>query len=231
MNGIIGMAYGIIVVTSLLSLGLTSVAASLIVHICELFASGTNGIMHYRYKNVNKKTFKKLLLPSIGGALLGSTLLFSLVKYQYLVRPAIAVYILIVGGYIIYKAYYRQRKGKKIKQIQAVGFFAAIVDAIGGGWQILVSTTLIAGGRNALYTIGAVSGVKFFVALTSSITLFAFSGHANWQAIFWISLGNLWIGPIGPYIAKSLPRKTIMISIGVVVICISLYQLFFYLLK
>ncbi len=145
------MAYGIIVVTSLLSLGFTTVAASLVVHICEMSASGINGISHYRYKNVNKKTFKKLLVPSILGAFIGSTLLVRLIKHQSVVKIYIACYILIIGIYIIYKAYHKAKRGKKIKQIQAVGFFSGVIDAIGGGWQILVTTTIIAGGRKMLF--------------------------------------------------------------------------------
>jgi len=224
-NGIIGMGYGITVVTSLLSLGFSSVVASSVVHFSEIFAAGSNGLIHYRYRNVNKKTFKKLLIPSILGALAGSTLLYSLNRYQYIVKPLISFYILVMGCYIIYKAFHKTMPGKKTKQLYAVGFISAIIDAIGGGWQTLVSTTIIAGGRSALYTIGSVSCVKFFVALTTSITLVAFTGHINWQVIFWIILGNIWIGPIGPYIARKLPRKAMMVVIGITVLSISMYQL------
>lgn len=224
-NGIIGMGYGITVVTSLLSLGFTSVAASSVVHISEIFAAGSNGLIHYRYRNVNKKIFKRLLFPSILGAVAGSILLYSLLKYQYIVKPIISIYILAMGCYIIYKAFHKTNPGRKIKQLYAVGFISAIIDAIGGGWQTLVSTTIIAGGRNALYTIGAVSGVKFFVALATSLTLVLFTGRINWQIVFWIILGNIWIGPIGPYIARKLPRKVLMVFIGITVVSISMYQL------
>ena len=227
-NGTIGMAYGITTATALLSMGITPITTSSVVHISEIFTGAVNGIMHFRFKNVNKVMFKKLLYPAIGGAIIGSILLFMLSKSTQLVKSIVSVYILILGIVILYNALRNKLPKRKIKIIGIVGFLTAMFDAIGcGGFGTTASTTLIAGGRNVLRTIGAVSAAKFFVASASSITLIVLAKSVDGTLLLMLVTGGLIVSPIGPYLAKRLPKKALMITLAIAVIIVSIKQLFF----
>ena len=74
-DGALGMAYGVTSTTFLLSMGIPPVAASASVHSAEVFTSGVSGLAHLRFGSVDKKLFKKLLLPGIIGGILGAYVL------------------------------------------------------------------------------------------------------------------------------------------------------------
>lgn len=73
-DGALGMAYGVTSTTFLLSMGISPVAASASVHSAEVFTSGISGLAHLRFGNVDKKLFKKLLIPGIIGGVLAAPL-------------------------------------------------------------------------------------------------------------------------------------------------------------
>ena len=97
------------------------------------------------------------------------------------------------------------------------------MDSIGGGgWGPIVSSTLIARGRDARYTIGSVNLTEFFVALASSITFFAMIGLNHWQIIIGLILGGVVAAPIAAYLASRLPVKKFMIVVGILIILVSI---------
>ncbi len=227
-NGTIGMAYGVTTTTLLLASGVAPAFTVIIVHILEVFTAGATGLIHFRMGNVNKKLFKNLLIPGIIGAIIGAYVLYSLKDYIHIIKPIISGYILILGVIILYRAVRKIAKGKKIKYLYPLGFIAGFLDSIGGGgWGTIVSTTLIAGGRNARYTIGSVILSRFFVALVSSATLITLIGFTNWYVVAWLVAGGLAGSPIGPYLAKHIPVKITMVLVAIAVILISLKQIFF----
>src|SRR3546814_10248587 len=60
-DGALGMGYGVISTTLLLSGGVNPVVVSGRMHTEEMFSSGASGYSHYKLGNVNKKLFKTLL--------------------------------------------------------------------------------------------------------------------------------------------------------------------------
>src|SRR5690606_41401813 len=60
-DGALGMGYGVISTTLLLSTGVNPVVVSGSIHTAEMFSSGASGYSHYKFGNVNKKLFKTLL--------------------------------------------------------------------------------------------------------------------------------------------------------------------------
>ncbi|MBL7910304.1 MAG: TSUP family transporter [Bacteroidia bacterium] len=227
-DGALGMAYGITATTFLLSFGISPAASSASVHTSEVFTSGVSGLMHLKFGNVNKKLFKNLLIPGVIGAILGAYILTSLSNFNYIIKPVVSLYTLILGGIIIYKAIKKNTARKKTKRIFPLALFGGLLDSIGGGgWGPIVSSTLIAGGRNARYTIGSVNLAEFFVALASSLTFITLIGLTHWMIIAGLIIGGVIAAPIGALIANKIPTKTIMILVGLVVIIISLKRIFF----
>ncbi len=227
-DGALGMAYGITATTFLLSFGIAPAASSASVHASEVFTSGVSGLMHLKFGNVNKKLFKNLLIPGVIGAILGAYVLTSLENYNFIIKPLVSIYTLILGGIIVYKALKKDSIRKKVKRIFPLALFGGLLDSIGGGgWGPIVSSTLIAGGRNARYTIGSVNLAEFFVALASSLTFITIIGLTHWTIITGLIIGGCIAAPIGAVLANKIPTKTIMLLVGLVVVIISLKRIFF----
>ncbi|MCW5910002.1 MAG: sulfite exporter TauE/SafE family protein [Cyclobacteriaceae bacterium] len=223
-DGSLGMAYGVSATTFLLSFGISPAASSASVHTAEIFTSGVSGLTHLRFQNVNKKLFKSLLVPGMLGAVAGAYILFSLEDYNYIIRPVVSVYTLILGMAIIRKAVLMQiRKKRKTKNVPALAAFGGFMDSIGGGgWGPIVTTTLIARGRHPRYTVGSVNLAEFFVSLASSLTFFATIGLSHLQIIAGLMLGGVIAAPLAAKITSRLPVKRMMIFVGIVVVLVSI---------
>lgn len=235
-DGAIGMSYGVTSTTFSLSMGIPPASASTAVHLSEILSNGIAGVMHYRMGNVNTKLFKRLVIAGMAGSALGAFLLSSLDAYAHYTRPIISVYTLILGAVILNKALKinakKGRSKKKITNIRSLGFFGGFIDAVGGGgWGSIVLSSLIAGGRNALFSLGAVKLSRFFVAFMSSLTFLTMLKGLHWDAIGGLILGSAIASPIGAKVANRISAKTIMTSVGIIVILVSLRTIIKFLLS
>lgn len=226
-DGALGMAYGVSASTFLLNFGVPPAAASASIHTSEIFTSGVSGLMHLKFQNVNKKLFLTLLLPGVVGAAIGAATLSTLEQYNYILKPLIAFYTLYLGIIIIGKAFGRRRKKIKTKHIPRLATFGGFMDSVGGGgWGPIVSSTLIAGGRHPRYTIGSVNVTEFFVALASSLTFFSIIGISHWNIIAGLIVGGVIAAPFAALASRRLPVKAMMVTVGILVILISLRILY-----
>ncbi|TND10545.1 MAG: siroheme synthase [Bacteroidetes bacterium] len=230
-DGALGMAYGVSATTFLMSFGISPAVASMSVHASEVFTSGVSGLMHLKFGNVNTKLFRNLLIPGVVGAIVGAYVLSSFEEYNGYIKPFVAAYTLFLGVVIIAKALRKDRVRKKIKRLIPLAATGGFLDSIGGGgWGPIVSSTLIAWGKNPRYTIGSVNLAEFFVALASSFTFATIIGLSHWQVIIGLVIGGTIAAPFAAFLAKKLNVRTAMLLVGVVVIIISLrimYKSFF----
>jgi hypothetical protein len=209
-------------------MGIPPASASTAVHISEILSNGIAGWMHYRMGNINKKLLKLLLIPGIIGAVLGAFLLSSLEEYAHYTKPLISIYTLILGIVIFKKSgVLRTNKasvvGPKIKKIGTLGFAGGFIDAVGGGgWGSIVLSSLIAGGRNARYSLGTVKLSRFFIALMSSLTFVTMLNGLHWYAVAGLVLGSAIASPIAARISNKISAKTIMVAVSIIVILVSL---------
>ena len=235
-DGAIGMSYGVTSTSFSLAMGVPPASASMGVHLSEILSNGIAGWMHYRFGNVNWKLFRLLLIPGIAGAVTGAYLLSSLEHYSAYTKPVVSLYTLILGFVILAKAYQskvkRTRKDGKIKKISLLGLFGGFVDAVGGGgWGSIVLSSLIAGGRNARFSLGTVKITRFFVALMSSLTFITMLNGAHWEAVAGLVIGSALASPIAAKVSNKISAKTIMVSVGILVILVSLRSIINFILK
>jgi uncharacterized protein len=222
-DGALGMAYGVSATTFLLSFGVSPAIASMSVHASEIFTSGVSGLMHLKFGNVNSKLFKVIVLPGVVGSILGAYILTEFENYNDYIKPIVGTYTLILGFIIIYKVIRKHQKRKKIKHVGWLATLGGFLDAIGGGgWGPVVSSTLIASGKNPRLVIGSVNLAEFFVSLASSFTFFTLIGGSGWQTILGLILGGVCAAPIAAHLSKKLNVKAMMIFVGIVVIIVSL---------
>lgn len=235
-DGAIGMSYGVTSTSFSLAMGVPPASASMGVHLSEILSNGIAGWMHYRFGNVNWKLFRILLIPGIVGAVTGAYLLSSLEHYSNYTKPLVSLYTLILGGVILSKAFKVNRKHKdpkgKIKKISLLGLFGGFIDAVGGGgWGSIVLSSLIAGGRNPRFSLGTVKITRFFIALMSSLTFITMLNGAHWEAVGGLVIGSALASPIAARVSNKISVKTIMVSVGVLVVLVSLRSIVNFILK
>jgi len=226
-DGVLSMGYGVTSATCLMSFGVSPVAVSAAIHTSEIFTTGVSGYSHYKFGNVNKKLFKHLVIPGVIGAVLGALMLVYLgEKYGNYLMPVIALYAGFLGLKILIKAFNGQTKNKKIKRIGWLAGAGGFFDSFGGGgWGPIVTSSLISKGRSPKYTVGSVSLTEFFVTLSSAFTFFVTVGVTHWNVVLGLLIGGSIAAPIAARLAGKLPRKTMMIAVGVMVMiwCVRMF--------
>ncbi|MES2794538.1 MAG: sulfite exporter TauE/SafE family protein [Bacteroidota bacterium] len=229
-DGTLGMGYGATSTSFLLTMGIPPAISSSSVHLSEMFTTGASAISHHRFGNINNKLFKYLLLPGIIGSVIGAYLLSDVLDGDA-IKPFIALYMIILGSVIIRKALKTNIVKKKTKRLGALATFGGFMDAVGGGgWGPIVTSTLLGRGRDPRYTIGSVNAAEFAVAFSSGITFLFFQGFDSWQVASGLILGGVIAAPFGAFLLGKLPRKPLMIMVGILVIVLSmrtLYKIYF----
>lgn len=219
-DGAVGMGYGVTSTSLLMSMGVPPAAISGSVHTAEIFSSAASGYSHYKFGNVNKKLFKVLVIPGVLGAVAGAGMLVWMGdKYGNLIKPFLAAYCMVLGFRILYQAYKRNKKNKKVKRAGWLAGAGGFLDSFGGGgWGPLVTSTLISKGRSPQYVIGSVSLSEFFVTLSSAMSFFVFIGITHWQVIMGLMIGGAVAAPLAAKLAGKLPVRTMLICVGLMVI-------------
>lgn len=225
-DGSLGMGYGTISTTFLLSYGVSPAIVSSRVHSARVFSSGVSGYSHHRFGNINKKLFKTLVVPGVIGAIIGASLAFLGQKYAVYVRIPLSIYTLYLGYFILRKAFGKREFENKVKRAGWLASAGGFMDAFaGGGWGTLVTSTLIAKRRSARYVIGSVCLAEFFVVLASSITFFILLKHIPLLDVAGLIVGGLIAAPIAARLVGKLPLKTMFIIVGGFVVLTSLNTL------
>ncbi len=219
-DGMLGMGYGVTSAIGLLSMNISPAAISSSIHTAEIFTAGASGYSHYKFGNVNKKLLRAILIPGVLGAIAGALLLLYLdINGSMLVRPLLAIYMLFLGVRILIKAFKNNTVRKKIKNVGWLAGAGGFLDSFGsGGWGPLVTGTLITKGKTPRYVIGSVSLSEFFITLASALTFFTVLGIQHWQVTLGLLLGGVIAAPIAARLVGKLPRRTMFIGIGTIIV-------------
>ncbi|MFY8092340.1 MAG: sulfite exporter TauE/SafE family protein [Niveispirillum sp.] len=224
-DGAIGMAYGVTASTVMMSMGVPPATASASVHVAEMFTTGASGFAHWRARNVRLDLVWRLALPGMIGGALGAYIL-SGVDGDF-IRPLVAVYLLVMGALILWKALHPPPPHElSTRKVAGLGLTGGFLDAIGGGgWGPMVTSTLIGGGTTPRYAIGSTNLAEFFVTVTVSVTFILTIGLELWPAILGLIIGGVVAAPFAAMVTQKLPDKPMMILVAVVIMLLSLRNL------
>jgi uncharacterized protein len=224
-DGTLGMGYGATSTSFLLSFGVPPAISSMGVHVAEMFTTGASAISHYKFKNINKKLVRNLLIPGVIGSILGAYLLADVIDGK-VIKPYIALYMIVLAIIIIVKGLRKKIQKKKTKQLGLLAIFGGFMDSIGGGgWGPIVTSTLMGQGRDPRYTIGSVNTAEFAISFASGITFLLFGGISGWQVIAGLVIGGVIAAPLGAYLVNKIPRKPVTVLVGLLLIFLSLRTL------
>ena len=225
-DGALGMAYGVTASTFLLGMGASPAVASASVHIAEIFTTGVSGIAHARFGNVNRKLFLRLLVPGTLGALLGVAVVTQIDGRA--LKPYVAAYLLLMGLYILSKAFRRLRpNAQEPRHVAKLAVFGGFVDSVGGGgWGPVVTSTLVGSGQDPRTTIGSVNFAEFFLtfATAAGFTLLAVEG--TWPVVAGLVIGGIFAAPFAALLCRNLSTRALLISVGTLITLLSAWNVY-----
>jgi uncharacterized membrane protein YfcA len=224
-DGALGMAYGVLTNTALLSIGIAPAQASALVHTAEIFTTSASAASHIYHRNVDWRYVLRLGVPGVLGAILGAWILSNVDVAA--ARRYVYVYLLVMGAYILWRsmriAPIRERPAS---WLPPVGFVGGFLDASGGGgWGPVLTSTLVGSGHAPRHTVGSVNTAEFFVTVASATTFFVELGASPLQHLIPLVLGGLLAAPVGGWAVKHISGRVLMSAVGTLIVLLSLFQL------
>ena len=224
-DGALGMAFGVISNTLLLSLGVPPAAASAGVHTVETFTTAVSGISHVLQRNVDWRLFLRLMVPGVIGGALGAYVLSNV--HADAAKPFILIYLSAIGVILIYRAYRFPAQEKPPKVVEPLGLVGGFLDAAGGGgWGPVVTSNLLVQGATPRMTVGTVNTAEFFLTTTISVTFITQLGFAAFTvATLGLLIGGVVAAPLGAVLARRVPAKGLLLMVGLILTLTSAYNL------
>jgi uncharacterized membrane protein YfcA len=225
-DGALGMAFGTITNTLLVSLGVPPALASARVHTVETFTTAVSGISHVLHKNVDWWLFVRLAVPGMIGGALGAYVLTQI--DAAVAKPFVLAYLSLIGLYLIWRGLRHKPQARRPRVIAPLGLIGGFLDAAGGGgWGAIVTSNLLVQGAEPRKVIGTVNTTEFFLTLTISATfLVALGAEAFTIATVGLLVGGISAAPLGAYAAKHISARPLLTMVGIVITLTSLYGLY-----
>jgi hypothetical protein len=217
-DGALGMAFGVLCTTALLSIGMPPAVASAMTHVTECFTSAASGISHAYHRNVDWRLVARLAPAGMLGGAIGAYLLSSIDGDA--ISPFISAYLICVGLFILYKAF-RPVWPRDVRDwiVPYVGGFGGLMDAIGGGgWGPVVTSTLLGRGHDAKKVIGSTNFTEFSVTFVISMTFILTLGWTQLSAAAGLIVGGVLAAPVGAIIVKHVPVRPLMVAVSLIIV-------------
>lgn len=232
-DGALGMAFGQISSTILLSIGIPPAVSSAGVHTAETFTTGVSGISHVAHRNVDWQLFFRIAIPGILAGIIGAYLLTQVNAST--AKPFVLAYLTSLGLYLFYRGVMHRHTERRPKIVEPLGALGGFLDAAGGGgWGAIVTSNLLVQGSNPRKTIGTVNTAEFFLTISISATFLAtltLAGTAEqrellFKAVIGLVIGGVLAAPFGAWIAKRINPDLLLTFVGAVLTLTSGYGLY-----
>jgi len=233
-DGALGMAYGTLSSTVLLSLGVPPAQASAMIHAAECVTTGVSGWSHVTHRNVDWKLLARIAPAGVLGGVMGAYVLTSF--NQLFLKACVVAYLAVLGLLILRRAIGKLPDAPpRLKGAIPLGIVGGFLDASGGGgWGPVVASTLMGRGHTPRYVIGTVNTSEFFVtgaisaAFIWSVVTGRWSVEGGLQglvlAIGGLILGGIVAAPLAGRLTRLIPARVLMGLVGVLVITLATWQ-------
>jgi uncharacterized protein len=229
-DGSIGMGFGMLSSTLLITIGTSAALASASVHLAEIGTTLVSGFSHWKLNNVDIRLLRRIALPGSVGAFAGATFLswLDLSDARYFVSSVL----MLLGFFLLYRFLFVKHFviTTNPKLIPAVGLFGGFLDASGGGGWGPVATPVLMTATNMepRKVVGTVNAAEFLVALSAS---FGFLLNINrigfdWEVVAGLAIGGMLLAPVAAKIVASTPRLILGLVVAVGIILINGFRIF-----
>ena len=226
-DGALGMAFGVISQTLLVSIGVPPAAASASVHLVEVFTTGASGASHMWHRNVDWGLFKRLVPFGVAGGVIGAYALSNVDASA--AKPFVMAYLAAIGLYLLYRATRMNLEPtfEDPKTTRPLALAGGFLDAAGGGgWGPVVTSNLLVQGGEPRRIIGTVNTAEFLLSLTVSLTFLLTLGlEAFTIATLGLILGGVAAAPLGAIFAKHIKPRLLLAAVSLVLIATSIYSI------
>nr|CAD6612035.1 sulfite exporter TauE/SafE family protein [Rhizobium sp. Khangiran2] len=217
-DGALGLAFGVLTTTLLLSLGVPPAVASAMVHVTECFTTAASGLSHAYHRNVDWRLVARLAPAGMLGGAIGAYVLSSI--EGSVIAPFISLYLIGIGCFILFRAF-RPKWPRDVRDwiVPYVGGLGGLLDAMGGGgWGPIVTSTLLGRGHDLKKVIGSTNLTEFAVTTVISATFILALGWSELSAAIGLIIGGVLAAPFGALVLKRLPVKPLMIAVSLIII-------------
>ncbi|HEX8579026.1 MAG TPA: sulfite exporter TauE/SafE family protein [Allosphingosinicella sp.] len=225
-DGALGMAFGQISSTLLITMGVPPHLASAGVHTAETFTTAVSGISHVLHRNVDWKLFFRIAIPGMIGGVLGAYVLTQIDGNT--AKPFVLAYLTGLGAYLLWRGAAHKHTEREPKIVEPLGLVGGFLDAAGGGgWGAVVTSNLLVQGSSPRKTIGTVNTAEFFLTVTISATFIATLGwEAFTVATMGLLIGGVAAAPFGAFVAKRVDPDLLLTLVGIILTLSSGYGLY-----
>src|SRR3989344_1892563 len=232
-DGALGMAYGVISTTVLLSFGVSPANASANVHAARVVTGAASGASHIVYRNVDWKLLGLLAGGGVLGGVLGAYVLTAVPGEA--VKPYVVGWLFLMGLVILYRAW-RQARPKVFswRSPFPLGLVGGFFDAIGGGGRGAGGTSSLMGaGADPRKAIGTTNTAEVFVAAATSAAFLGSLLSGHWETeglrdLLWslagLIAGGVVAAPVAGWMTKVLPLRLLTWIVGFVVTALAVWQ-------
>ena len=217
-DGALGLAFGVLTTTILLSLGVPPAVASAMVHVTECFTTAASGLSHAYHRNVDWRLVARLAPAGMLGGAIGAYVLSNI--DGSVIAPFISLYLIGIGCFILFRAF-RPKWPRDVRDwiVPYVGGLGGLLDAMGGGgWGPIVTSTLLGRGHDLKKVIGSTNLTEFAVTTVISATFILALGWSELSAAIGLIIGGVLAAPFGALVLKRLPVKPLMIAVWLIII-------------
>lgn len=234
-DGTLGMAFGVISSTLLLSLGTPPAAASASVHAAKVFTGVASGLSHLAHGNVRWSLLWPLAAGGVIGGVVGGVFLTSV--DGKVIKPWVLGWLALMGLVILVRSI-REIRLRRVPTAGALplGLVGGFLDALGGGgWGPTVTTTLVTAGEAPREAVGTANAAEAMVAMAVSTTFLVALLTGHWREIdglqqYATSVAGLIVGgviaaPLAARITKVLSIRPFAWMIGLLILILAGAQL------
>lgn len=244
-DGAIGMGYGVMSTTLLISGGFGPALASGCAHVSEVFTTGVSGASHSKLGNVRREIVLPLAISGIIGGAIGATLCVTLsVKSPAIFTILVAILLEDMGVLTLYRFWIKKGEPStrppqakqenkdseprlKPEWLSFLGLFSSFTDSIGGGgWGPVATPAIVLEGVNPRKVVGSINLTEFFVTMVQGATFVFLLPTMRWDVVVALLVGGVVAAPFAALLCKKLPMRTLGILIGMALIILSTRNIF-----
>ena len=229
-DGTLGMGYGVSSSSFLIALGLYPAIVSASVHTAEVATSFVSGISHFKMGNIRRDIFLPLIIPGVIGAVLGAMGVVNLPSK--IIKPLFSIVLLSMGFLILYKYIFKFKAKQAFRnysyaswKVAGLGFFAAFIDALGGGgWGPICTPAFLVNDEEPRKAVGTVNAAEFFVTVAATITFIVLIGleKFRWDLVLILMVFGVIAAPLAAFLCRKIPHRPLAIAIGILIVLLNL---------